>query len=220
MYYPKSQIKTNLYTYGDEYVIILTQAAYTGYYFLTSTGQAFTGRTPDDRPNQELTKVDPVTKNEGGPLGTLKNSSSPIFSAHNPFASDIINEADILSSLDYAQITNTNIFNPSEVLVPYYIAPTPTEQDYQIGEFRRYFCKKGNEILYLEINKTQYDLLVTKNPSILFSLYGPFNLPWQITGVQEEVEKTNRNIVALTSQRLKLPKFGDYLNNNYLKYYR
>ena len=220
MYYPKSQIKTNLYTYGDEYVITLTQAAYTGYYFLTSTGQAFTGRTPDDRPNQELTKVDPVTKNEGGPLGTLKNSSSPIFSAHNPFASDIINEADILSSLDYAQITNANIFNPSEVLVPYYIAPTPTEQDYQIGEFRRYFCKKGNEILYLEINKTQYDLLVTKNPSILFSLYGPFNLPWQITGVQEEVEKTNRNIVALTSQRLKLPKFGDYLNNNYLKYYR
>ena len=220
MYYPKSQIKTNLYTYGDEYVITLTQAAYTGYYFLTSTGQAFTGRTPDDRPNQELTKVDPVTKNEGGPLGTLKNSSSPIFSAHNPFASNIINEVDILSSLDYAQITNTNIFNPSEVLVPYYIAPTPTEQDYQIGEFRRYFCKKGNEILYLEIDKTQYDLLVTKNPSILFSLYEPFNLPWQLTGAQEEVEKTNRNIVDLTSQRLKLPKFGDYLNNNYLKYYR
>jgi hypothetical protein len=220
MYYPKSQIKTNLYTYGDEYVITLTQAAYTGYYFLTSTGQAFTGRTPDDRPNQELTKVDPVTKNEGGPLGTLKNSSSPIFSAHNPFASNIINEVDILSSLDYAQITNTNIFNPSEVLVPYYIAPTPTEQDYQIGEFRRYFCKKGNEILYLEIDKTQYDLLVTKSPSILFSLYGPFNLPWQITGTQEQVARTNKNIVDLTSQRLKLPRFGDYLNNNYLKYYR
>ena len=220
MYYPKSQIKTNLYTYGDEYVITLTQAAYTGYYFLTSTGQAFTGRTPDDRPNQELTKVDPVTKNEGGPLGTLKNSSSPIFSAHNPFASNIINEVDILSSLDYAQITNTNIFNPSKVLVPYYIAPTPTEQDYQIGEFRRYFCKKGNEILYLEINKTQYDLLVTKNSSILFSLYGPFNLPWQITGTQEQVARTNKNIVELTSQRLKLPRFGDYLNNNYLKYYR
>ena len=220
MYYPKSQIKTNLYTYGDEYVITLTQAAYTGYYFLTSTGQAFTGRTPDDRPNQELTKVDPVTKNEGGPLGTLKNSSSPIFSAHNPFASNIINEVDILSSLDYAQITNANIFNPSKVLVPYYIAPTPTEQDYQIGEFRRYFCKKGNEILYLEINKTQYDLLVTKNSSILFSLYGPFNLPWQITGTQEQVARTNKNIVELTSQRLKLPRFGDYLNNNYLKYYR
>jgi hypothetical protein len=220
MYYPKSQIKTNLYTYGDEYVITLTQAAYTGYYFLTSTGQAFTGRTPDDRPNQELTKVDPVTENEGGPLGTLKNSSSPIFSAHNPFASNIINEVDILSSLDYAQITNANIFNPSEVLVPYYIAPTPTEQDYQIGEFRRYFCKKGNEILYLEINKTQYDLLVTKNPSILFSLYGPFNLPWQITGTQEQVARTNKNIVELTSQRLKLPRFGDYLNNNYLKYYK
>jgi hypothetical protein len=220
MYYPKSQIKTNLYTYGDEYIITLTQAAYTGYYFLTSTGQAFTGRTPDDRPNQELTKVDPVAENEGGPLGTLKNSSSPIFSAHNPFASNIINEVDILSSLDYAQITNANIFNPSEILVPYYIASVPTEQDYQIGEFRRYFCKKGNEILYLEIDKTQYDLLVTKNPSILFSLYEPFNLPWKLTGIKEEVEKTNRNIVALTSQRLKLPEFGRYLKDNYLKYYK
>lgn len=220
MYYPKSQIKTNLYTSGDEYVVVSTQVAYSGYYFLTSTGQAFTGRTPDDRPNQELIKVDPVAANEGGPLGTLKNSSSPIFSAHNPFASDIINETDVLSSFDYAQITNINIFNPSEVLVPYYIAPTPTEQDYQNGEFRRYFCKKGNEILYLEINKTQYDLLVTKNPSILFSLYSPFNLPWQLTGVKEEVEKTNRNIVELTSQRLRLPRFGDYLKNDYLKYYR
>jgi len=220
MYYPKSQIKTNLYTYGDEYVITLTQAAYTGYYFLTSTGQAFTGRTPDDRPNQELTKVDPVTKNEGGPLGTLKNSSSPIFSAHNPLASDIINEADILSSLDYAQITNTNIFNPSKVLIPYYIAPVPTEQDYQNGEFRRYFCKKTNEILYLEINKDTYDKLIVKDIQYLYSLYEPFNLPWKLTGTKEEVEKVNRNIVELTSKRLQLPQLGRYLKDDYLKYYK
>ena len=220
MYYPKSQIKTNLYTYGDEYVITLTQASYIGYYFLTSTGQAYTGRTPDDRPNQELTKVDPVVNNEGGPLGTLKNSSSPIFSGHSPFSSDIVNEADILSSLDYAQIKNSNILNPSDVLVPYYIAPTPTQQEYQNGEFRRYFCKKGNEILYLEINKTQYDLLVVKDSSILYSLYEPFNLPWKLTGTKEEVEKTNRNIVELTSNRLKLPQFGRYLKDDYLKYYK
>jgi hypothetical protein len=52
MYYPKSQIKTNLYTNGDEYVIELTKSPYSGYYYLTSTGIAYTGKTPDDRPNQ------------------------------------------------------------------------------------------------------------------------------------------------------------------------
>jgi hypothetical protein len=52
-YYPLSQIKTNLYTNGTEYTT-LDGVAYTGYYFKISTGQLFTGRTPQDQPNQEL----------------------------------------------------------------------------------------------------------------------------------------------------------------------
>jgi hypothetical protein len=48
MYYPKSQIKPNLYTNGEEYVIESTNSSYIGYYYLTSTGKAFTGRNPDD----------------------------------------------------------------------------------------------------------------------------------------------------------------------------
>jgi len=201
MYYPKSQIKTNLYTNGNEYTVLSTGNIYQGFYYKISTGEYFTGRTPDDRPNLEIVPIIQPTE------VTLNNVS---FRYNIDVAFD--------SPLEYEggfQADSTSI-----QIVPYYIASTPTEQDYQIGEFRRYFCKKGNEILYLEIDKTQYDLLVTKNPSILFSLYEPFNLPWQITGVQEEVEKTNRNIVALTSQRLKLPEFGRYLNNNYLKYYK
>ena len=63
-------------------------------------------------------------------------------------------------------------------------------------------------------------MLVVKDPSILWQLYLPFNLPWQITGDKEQVARTNKNIVDLTSQRLRLAKFGDYLNNNYLKYYK
>ena len=57
MYYPKSQIKTNLYTSGDEYVPILGGDPYRGFYYKTSTGQYFTGRTPDDRPNIELSPI-------------------------------------------------------------------------------------------------------------------------------------------------------------------
>jgi len=54
----------------------------------------------------------------------------------------------------------------------------------------------------------------------LWQLYLSFNLPWQIIGDKEQVARTNKNVVELTSRRLQLPKFGDYLNNNYLKYYR
>ena len=201
MYYPKSQIKTNLYTNGNEFIYLSNKQSYIGYYFETSTGQYFTGRTPDDRPNIEI-------------IFNLALTETNIPTDQANYS--ILINTDLSSTTLY-----NNLSNPPSILIsPVYNAPIPTQQDYQIGEFRRYFCKKGNEILYLEINKTTFDKLVVKDPQYQFSLWQPFNLPWQLTGVQEEVEKTNRNIVALTSQRLKLPKFGDYLNNNYLKYYK
>ena len=201
MYYPKSQIKTNLYTNGNEYAFIDNGDIYQGFYYKTSTGEYFTGRTPDDRPNIQiipLAQSTEVITNNVSFRYNINQNSSVIFPYEGGFQED-----------------------PTSIqIVPYYIAPTPTQQDYQNGEFRRYFCKKGNEILYLEINQTQYDLLVTKNPSILFSLYEPFNLPWKLTGTQEEVEKINRNIVELTSKRLQLPQLGRYLKDDYLKYYK
>ncbi len=43
MYFPKSQIKSNLYTNGGEYVLSTTKEDYKGYYYEVSTGQRFTG---------------------------------------------------------------------------------------------------------------------------------------------------------------------------------
>ena len=221
MYYPKSQIKTNLYTEGNEFVYKATNQPYTGYYYRISTGKYFTGRTPDDRPNLELLSLsgaDNLIPTETPNL--FSSIAVPINGLYegNEFGSNApINESTVIN---YAQLTNTPTIQPKQFLLPVYNSPTPTEQDYQIGEFRRYFCKKTNEIQYIEINKTQYDLLIVKSPDILWQLYAPFNLPWQITGDKEQVARTNKNIVDLTSVRLRLPKFGDYLNNNYLKYYR
>ena len=41
-----------------------------------------------------------------------------------------------------------------------------------------------------------------------------------ISGDKNQVETTNRNIVELATFRRKLPKLGDYLKFNYLKYYK
>jgi hypothetical protein len=96
----------------------------------------------------------------------------------------------------------------------------PTQQDYQNGEFRRYFAKKTNEIQYVEINLDTYTKLVAKNPQVLWQLYEPFNLTWQLTGNKEQVGRVNFNTVELTSKRKKLPRLGDYLKFDYIKYYK
>ena len=44
MYYPKSQIKPNLFTNGDQYVYLRDETNYIGFYYSTSDGRYFTGK--------------------------------------------------------------------------------------------------------------------------------------------------------------------------------
>ena len=81
-----------------------------------------------------------------------------------------------------------------------------------------YFCKKSNEILYLEISKDTYNKLISKDSTIAFQYYIPFNIPWQITGTKEQTYKVNKNIVELTMKQQKLPMFDMYLKKDYTKY--
>ena len=54
MYYPKSQIKTNLYTNGGEFALAKDNSEYTGDYYITSNGRKFTGKNPNVVPSYEL----------------------------------------------------------------------------------------------------------------------------------------------------------------------
>lgn len=199
MYYPLSQIKPNLYTNGGEFIILSTKENYIGYYFKTSTGEYFTGRNQNDLPNQPLT-----------PSDVLSPSTSPFVESITVENINIFNvEYDILKNININQTT----------LLPTYAPTYPSSQDYQVGEFRRFFCKKTNEIQYIEIDPKQYSLLAFKDSQILWQLYTPFNIPWTISGQVEEAERVNKNIVELTMKQLKLPRFNDYLKNDYLKYF-
>ena len=216
-YYPLSQIKTNLYTDGTEYATS-DGVAYKGFYYKTSTGQLFTGKTPQDLPSLELF-IQSTNNPEIVDISKTKNK----FRVTPALPADDVDPEVNPDYLENSIIYNEYVFISKpfkESYLPYYLPMTPTQQDYQVGEFRRYFAKKTNEIVYVEINKEQYDLIIAKNPNILWQLYFPFNLSWQIMGDKEQTARTNKNIVDLTSRRLQLPKLGDYLNNNYLKYYR
>jgi len=195
MYYPQSQVTPNLYTNGGEFQIASTGEAYKGYYFTVSTGQKFTGRNQNDSPVLELIPAI-IETNE-------------IFNTQLP-------EVTTLRNIEY----NNVIPVPSKIVYkPIYNPNIPTQQDYQIGEYRRYFCKKTNEIIYIEINQNTFDKLVAQSQDILWSLYQPFFLPWNLIGTEEQVATVNRNIVLLTMKNLSLPQFDAYLKFNFTKYY-
>jgi hypothetical protein len=201
MYYPLSQITTNLYTNGGEYVYFNTKENYTGYYWKTSDGKFYSGKTPQDTP-------------------TVQIISAFEYSVSLPSTNIIPIDVNLEDVRTATYIDLQSIKVDQVTFMPTYYPTQPTQQDYQIGEFRRYFCKKTNEIQYIEISKDQFDLLVAKDPQILWQLYLPFFIPWDITGNKEQVARVNKNIVDLTMKNLKLPRFNDYIKNDYTKYYK
>lgn len=195
MYYPKSHITSNLYSSG-ELVIKDTNTPYNGYYFETLDKKRFTGRFPNDGDNLELIFLD--NSNLDIPFGDTSTLEETIGEDTRFYPSNI----------DYTLLKK---IKPNQGLIssptPFY--PQPSEQDYQLGEFTRYFAKKTNENKYTET-------------SGLFenSLYIGIKLPWLITGDRDEVIRVNQNIVKLREQQLNISGLGEYLKFNYIKFYK
>jgi len=211
MYYPKSQITTNLYTNGSEYVIIGNEDYYIGYYWETSSGKTYTGKTPQDPNILELVKAIPTSTNSNDNLlnqVTFVSSADP-----DPGFENYITYSDFYNSLKGIDFNSKN-------LLPYHLSNIPTDKDYQVGEFRRYFCKKINEIIYIEIDKNQFDLLKNKSIKISYEFYKPFDIPWRITGDKTYTADVNFNMVNLAMFKQKLPMFNMYLKEDYTKYYK
>jgi hypothetical protein len=206
-YTPKSRIQTNLYTEGREYTLQIEgpeDPGYVGYYHKLYNGKIYTGKSPDDKPNSPLY---PIPFNDG-------KSTYGFFDLPN---NNLILDGD---SNVAGYLTLKNLLPDSKRSSPPLYLTQPTEQDYKIGEFRRYFCKKRNEFTYLEISKSDYDKLTKKDSTIDFITWFPFNIPWSLTGDKDKVSQTNKNIVSLQINKDKLHGFNKYLKEDYLKYYK
>jgi hypothetical protein len=208
MYYPKSQIKTNLYTNGnppsDIYVLSTDKTLYIGYYYKISNGEVFTGKVPNDGPNILLI---PQPAGEGQDVILEKNN----------LVEFNLSEASTEIS-NYINLKNIDV-NFSRTL-PLPSTNSPTSLDYTNGKFPRYFCKKTNQTIYLEINKDTYDKLVKQDPSILYQLYQPFTLTWTLKGNKEQVAKNNQNVVEKISNNLRIQNLAEFLKMDFTKYYK
>jgi len=208
-YYPKSQIETNLYTNGGEFVISSTQEIYKGHYYQVSNGNKYTGKTPEDGPNNLLTTQSPFTIEEIGIDGTFPEKEIVILNV--PYESyPNITESNLQYQIPN-KISNRNLPPPNQ--------PQPSSKDYESGRFVRYFAKKNNELKYMEINKETHDQLNSRQPDIAWDLYSSYSIIWTLTGDQDKVFLVNKKIVALAEKQNKWYGFSQWFRDNFLKYY-
>ncbi|MEK6884753.1 MAG: hypothetical protein AABY22_34290, partial [Nanoarchaeota archaeon] len=150
-YFPQSQIKTNLYANIGKFVVKEQKTPYSGYYWKTSKGEFFTGKNPNEKPTVELVEVfDP--ENES----VIPNQVLP---------TSIL----VSNELNYTEPKNFTYQNSSRS-IPVNQMNNPSISDYKLGEFQRYFCKKTNELFYIEINKETYTKLIKQDKTMLWEL--------------------------------------------------
>lgn len=200
MYYPKSQIKTNLFTSGNEYVYLGTNNLYSGSYFITGDGKIFTGKNSNNKPNNPLEAV------------SINLNDFPI---DNPELEEFPDSYNIIDDDYYwAKKINLNDTTPFPK-PPIQIQPLPTPNNYNIGEIQRYFTSKINEVKYTEINESQYNSFVSKDSTVQHSLYIAFQLPWVITGNRSNTYNVNMKTVNRVQKNFKLQGFKSYFKGRY-----
>ena len=161
-YYPKSQVTVNLYTSGGEYSRADNGKDYTGFYWSNSANEYYTGKTPTEKPSVRL----------------VRNSSS-----NTPSTSGGTNETGVLESTSESwQVVTTYSRTSSPGKIPQRFNTLPTEKDYELGEYQRYYTKKRNQNIYFEISQQDYILLAQRNEKIQYQLYQPISLSWTISG--------------------------------------
>ena len=225
MYIPKNRLITNLKTNQGEFVYKGTSDSYNGYYWKSYDGKYFTGKNPNDAPTREIEFYNSTQESIEGISPLLPPTSyqtSPIF----------VFEPDLGESLNLPFIDNTStdslyltlkkidLNKPEIKYLPSQYYPTPTQDDYNLGAFSRYFVVKANENVYLEVNKDTYDNINNQSPDWAWELYTPFSILWTLIGERNTVFITNRNITQLTEQRLKRRGLQEFLKRNYLKFYK
>jgi hypothetical protein len=204
IYYPKTQIRTNLFTNGGEFINSITKELYVGNYYETSLDQKFTGKNPQDPNSVPLipiseTALDPTQTNADNDLVIDARFTEPNYA--------------------YSIVTKQNPNTPQPIYPKFYFAK-PTEQDYKNTQFNRYFYKTLSGERYVEISQGDYNSLINKETKFLYQSVLAIILPWQLVGVKEEVYKTNARTTGNVEKQYGVKGLGLYLNFDYTKFYK
>jgi hypothetical protein len=204
IYYPKTQIRTNLFTNGDEFINSITKELYVGNYYETSLNQQFTGKNPQDPNSVPLIPIDETALNP-----TQTNAENDL----------VLDVRFTEPNYAYSIITKQNPNTPQPIYPKFYFAK-PTQQDYQNTQFNRFFYKTLSGEKYVEISQNDYNSLINKEAKFLYQSVLAIILPWQLTGIQEEVFKINARTTQNVESQYGIKGLGLYLNFDYTKFYK
>tara|TARA_R110000803_G_scaffold99458_1_gene167534 strand:+ start:7609 stop:8223 length:615 start_codon:yes stop_codon:yes gene_type:complete len=204
MYFPQSQLKTDLYTNGGELQLSNNGTEYIGPYFIAQGNQYYSGRNPNDRPISLLT-----------PLKTNLSIVNDFPSSEN-----LPNSYYVTNDQYYHAINKSTTSAPRPPSTPTQIYSIPTKKDYEITEFQRYFVKRVNEVRYIEISQQEFTKYLNKEENVSWQLYTPFSIPWEIAGDRSKVYKVNKATVERTQSNLQLVGLTSYFKNKYNQYYK
>ena len=208
-YYPSFAIRPNLNTSGTEFT--LKGQPYSGRYYETYDGRAFTGPTPEQGPNELLQRI-PIYQSAPG-LSTSGLTSR--------------GTKQLASKTGVAPSTPTSTRIPGQPN-PYY--PQPLDQDYKKGYITRYFTKKENERGFItEISQDEYNSIVNGTADYDISIYQTATILWKLTGPLRSTRQSQYNVIPGiidTNQRLTESAnrtflgIVDFIDGDYAKYAR
>lgn len=198
MYYPKSQIKTNKITQGGEFMLSTTKVMYKGDYWATSQNTFFTGKNPNEGESIKLI-----------PLDETSGTSSP--SAHSIEDNLYLGDESYYNARKLGNRNNPPR-NPNSTQV------LPTEEDYKVGKYTKYFVSKTNEIKFTQVNKSEYLKFKNKSPEVNWSLYDPIELEWLLKGDRKTTFLSNKESVHLLQN--KYPGFSLIFKNRYDRFWK
>lgn len=228
MYFPKSQIKTNLHTNGNLLRYEDTKVEYKGKYFKTSTGLYYSGKNPQDSPVAllELIPNNSVEYSEATDekyLSVLPPLNDPIIDESADADEELSEDSRGLFTLpdDYLDSVGEGINFTRTPSLPRNHTPKITDQDYEFGQIQRYFLKRVNSKEFIEITEFIYNQYITKQQDVFYNLYIPFSFTWVISqDTRSKVATTNLNVLTIKQRRLGLTGLVKFFHNRYDQYYK
>jgi len=207
-YIPKNKIITNLYTNTKELAYKDTGEIYVGNYWKSYDGKIYTGKNPNDTPSRELINIEP-SEEEKNPLLTLNQIA---FNTNNK-------EINKNLITQYSKIKNINLNDIEKQIVPKHQYPKPTEDDYKLGVFDRYFLYKINEPIFLEVDEKLFKAVEGKDKKYYTTPYIQFLISWTLEGDKSEVYNINKRIIELTEKRINRRGLKEFLKFDYTKFW-
>lgn len=117
----------------------------------------------------------------------------------------------------YKDLIKNNTFN--SLSVPKTIVPSPTEEDYEIGNIQRYFAQRANDLygFVYEVNLDVFQQL-QENPNwiteiVRWRISGPIDSVYNDMGTLTDKGVFNSNKASLMIASQKLKNIGLYLTN-------